>query len=373
MATQLIMTVGTNPLPVWVAWYHLRNVLTEPIQVRLVHTDDTVDEKDRLARYCKHYCSGVDFLDAISTSPGRPDTVHNDVQVILNPRDLVETTHLHVHYTGGTKVMSVETVAALEYDLPTDVNLSTSYLDPRGSNGPVIVDSHSGTLGPDDARKNVPAELALVANLNGFTPAPFFHEYYDTDRGGYVREELPPPQILDQDQKVEGNAVLDCMREPYHPRRITDSTHFEYAAYIALEDALNEIKTGNPSRSNYKVFNKVHVRRMEASIRDKPFELDVVAVLGYQIVVVSCTLERHHDSIKEKGMEVILRARQLGGDEAQAIVLCQAHPNDAPLIQRELHDEVGSAGAPLRVWGTDKWTDLSDRFKTYLQDGLHWR
>lgn len=371
MGTQLIMTVGTNPLPVWVAWYHLRNVLAEPIQVRLVHTDDTVEEKKRLMRYCKHYCSGVDFLDAINTSPGRPDTVHKDVQVILNPLD-PETT-LHVHYTGGTKVMSVETVAALEYDLPQDVNLSTSYLDPRGSNGPVIVDSHSGTLGPDDARKNVPAGLALVANLNGFTPAPFFHEYYDTDSGEYVREEVPHPQILDQAQKAEGNAMLGCMGEPYRPGRITDSTHFEYAADIALEDALNTIKTSNPSRSNYKVFNKVHVRRMKASVRDKPFELDVVAVLGYQIVVVSCTLERHHDSIKEKGMEVILRARQLGGDEAQAIVLCQAHPNDAPLIQRELHDEVGSAGAPLRMWGTDKWTNLSDHFETYLRDDLHWR
>ena len=57
MGTQLILTVGTNPLPVWVAWYHLKEKLQEPIQVRLVHTAGTVDERDRL----KKYCQGADF------------------------------------------------------------------------------------------------------------------------------------------------------------------------------------------------------------------------------------------------------------------------------------------------------------------------
>ena len=33
VATQLILTIGTNPLPVWVAWHHLKNHLTEPISV----------------------------------------------------------------------------------------------------------------------------------------------------------------------------------------------------------------------------------------------------------------------------------------------------------------------------------------------------
>ena len=117
----------------------------------------------------------------------------------------------------------------------------------------------------------------------------------------------------------------------------------------------------------------MYVRRTGASQRDANFELDVVAVLGYQIVVVSCTLETENAPIKEKGMEVILRARQLGGDEAQTIVLCQAHRNRAPSIERELKDQARGAGAPLRVWGTDKWTNLSDKFYDYLQSDLHWQ
>ena len=136
MGTQLILTVGTNPLPVWVAWYHLKEKLPQPIKVRLVHTADTKAEKDRLERYFQ----GASFLDPIQTSAGNPGTVRGDIGHIL--KDLsAETTDLHVHYTGGTKVMGVETVSAIEAQLRAEQNirLQTSYLDPRGASGPTIV------------------------------------------------------------------------------------------------------------------------------------------------------------------------------------------------------------------------------------------
>ena len=367
MGTQLIFTVGTNPLPVWVAWHHLKDQLEQPVKVRLIHTPGTEDEKGRLVKYC----SDANFLDPISTSPGNPKKVHDDVQVVINT--LEEFTHLHVHYTGGTKVMSVETVAALEYGLLElkGIEYHTTYLDPRGGEGPTIVDSHGKTYEPSDARNNINPDLRHIANLNGFTLAPFVHEYWDKNRGDYRRENIPKPVILNEDQEQQGNEVLDGMAST-NPDYI-DSTRFEYAAYVALKDALTKIEDRNATRNNYKLFNKVHVRRTGAAQRDAHFELDVVAILGYQIVVVSCSLETGSDSIKEKGMEVILRARQLGGDEAQAIVLCQAHPNVEKRIQKELHDEVGSAGAPLRVWGTDKWRNLSDHFYNYLRDDLYWQ
>ena len=278
--------------------------------------------------------------------------------------------------------MSVETVAAVDYGLPEDpedkIRCYSSYLDPRGGAGPTIIDSNGVTYGPPDARNCINPDLNRIALLNGFTLAPFGlcghpynHQYYDENSRDWISECLPAPAKLDQNQKQEGNTALDRMHtwnDPY----ITP-TNFEYAAYVALKQALKDIKTRNSDRSNYKVYHKVYVKRTGAGIRDPEFELDVVAVLGYQIVVVSCTLHNKKGPIKEKGMEVILRSRQLGGDEAQAIVLCKAHPRDAERIERELHDEVGSAGAPLRVWGTDKWTNLSDKFYDYLQNDLHWQ
>ena len=359
MGTQLILTIGTNPLPVWVAWYHLKDKLPKPIKVRLVHTVGTVDERDRLQKYCP----GTDFLDPIQTSDGDPRNVRNDIRNIENGLSS-ETTLLHIHYTGGTKVMAVETVAALEATLPETIHLDTSYLDPRAAAGPAIV-NRAGNTWVRDARKNVTADLARTALLNGFTIGPFHHEYWDKSSKSFETEKCPPPAILSQEQLEAGRKALHSAKwDPYL---------LEYGAYASFKEALEKISTSNPDRNNYKLFHSVHVRRARATNkRIKHFELDVVAVLGYQIFVVSCTVDPGHDRIKQKGMEAILRARQLGGDEARAIVLCSTDPNTAKLIEDELKDEMGSASEPLQVWGRNRWRGLPNEFYRYLRNDLHW-
>ena len=451
MGTQLILTVGTNPLPVWVAWYHLKEKLPKPIKVRLVHTAGTVDEKDRLQKYCQ----GADFLDPIQTSAGDPGTVRGNSRHILeNLSD--DSAHLHVHYTGGTKVMGVETISTIEAELreQQNIRLQTSYLNPRGTSGPNII-NRGGSL-VKDTRQKVDPELNRIAELNGFELGPFNHKYWNHLSGSYKTEECPAPGIPSQEQLEAGVLVLAIMgnkdfRELFFPLnsewnkifssqsgqfsypqlggifRFPNSTNtiwqnkflpmlnqayshckldikagtlsypscqnassaqqsdleqmhkffngiwLEYAAYDAFKEALAKISTSNPDRNNYKLFHNVYVRRARATDqRVRPFELDVVAVLGYQIVVVSCTTASGHDLIKQKGMEAILRARQLGGDEARAIVLCRAHPNTAKLIGDELRDEMGSESEPLQVWGGNRWRGLPNEFYRYLRNDLHW-
>ena len=122
--------------------------------------------------------------------------------------------------------------------------------------------------------------------------------------------------------------------------------------------ALADISRQSPDRKNYKLFHRVFVRRSNGTDATvKPFELDVVAVLGYQIVVVSCTLAYEHAVVKQKGMEAILRMRQLGGIEARAIVLCGASSRQAQqLIQAELKEADRDVQAcHLEIWGKDTW------------------
>ena len=104
----------------------------------------------------------------------------------------------------------------------------------------------------------------------------------------------------------------------------------------------------------------------------KPFELDVVAVLGYQIVVVSCTLASDHATVKHKGMEAILRMRQLGGVEARAIVLCRASQKAQQLIQAELKEATGHANLSLEIWGKDTWYHLQHTFHHYVRTAFGW-
>ena len=354
MGTQLIFTVGTNPLPVWVAWHHLKGKLQPPVHVRFVHTANTTTEKERL----KKYCHGATFLNAIQTSAGNPRLVRDAIRPVVN--NLADTDLLHVHYTGGTKVMGVETVAALEASLPQGIHLDTSYLDARSNSGPVIV-NRAGNNWVNDARKDIDPNLCRIALLNGFEIGPFDYQYWS--KGCLVKEECPAPGKPTQEELEWG---MDALRRG----RWKNPIHIEYGAYATLQKALRQIS----NRTNYQLFHSVHARRSGAkNQRIRHFELDVVAVLGYQIVVVSCTTASNSSMVKQKAMEAYHRARQLGGDEARALVLCSSHPNEADFIKAELQDETGSSDLPLQVWGRNTWGNLSHKFEHYLRNDLHWR
>lgn len=362
MGTLLILTVGTNPLPVWVALHHLKDNLPHPIHVRLVYTEETRTERDRLLK-----CSRSAFsIDAIETVAGNPSTVREDIT-----RDLTEnlpdnTTCIHVHYTGGTKVMCVETVAAAEAIkavVSKIISLETSYLDPRADSGATLVDREGNALVPD-TRKGVKPCLRRIAELNGFKIGPFSYTYWDK-AGNNQMKDCAAPATPNKEQLTKGDAALS--------RATMDPELLEYGAYAAFQRALVEIARQNPDRRNYSLFHRVYVRQSNATDASvKPFELDVVAVLGYETVVVSCTLASDHGRVKQKGMEAILRARQLGGVEARAIVLCAASSNAQRLIQAELKEETGGSSPPLEIWGKDRWYRLQQTFDQYIRTAFDW-
>lgn len=359
-----MLTVGTNPLPVWVALHHLKDNLPFPIHVRLVHTKETKPERERLLKYSRN----VSAIDTVETVSGNPATVRNDItqNLIHNLPD--NTNCIHVHYTGGTKVMCVETVAAAEnikVSLPSqNMEIETSYLDPRADAGSTLID-RNGNILVSDTRKGVEPWLQRIAELNGFELGPFPYEYSSDELGNNQTRNCPAPNTLSREQLAKGRAALKSGR--CFPELL------EYGAYAAFQDTLADISRRSPDRSNYRLFHKVYVRRANVSDASvKPFELDVVAVLGYQIVVVSCTLAYEHARVKQKGMEVILRMRQLGGVEARAIVLCGASQEAQQLIQAELKEETGHSSPSLEIWGKDTWYRLQRTFHQYIRTAFGW-
>ena len=387
MGTQLIMTVGTNALPIWVAWYHLKDELEPAVKVRLVHTAETQSQVEALEKYCQ----GADFLDPIMTEEsGDPSVVYGDIQDrILD--DFPEGT-LHVHYTGGTKVMGVETVSAIGSMITEGYSLERSYLDPRGDDGPRImrwssVRGGSGEPVPD-TRIGIPVEpkagepdhiaLIRIAELNGIEIGPCTY----ADRNGGTVECRPPNQPTEENIR-EGQQNVSNGFATYTGSAKRRGTLLEYAAYGSFHEALNNICSGKKERCNYKIFRSVEG---VVSGSRKHFELDVVAVLGHQVVVVSCDASNpratrynradstsYETSIKRKAMEVYHRAKQLGGDEARAVMLCNGDRVSAEIIQEELQDETGSPDFPIQVWGSEAWHDLTCKFTDYLQDDLRWK
>jgi hypothetical protein len=101
--------------------------------------------------------------------------------------------------------------------------------------------------------------------------------------------------------------------------------------------------------------------------KDRSFELDVVAMRGYQLFAISCTTGYKKSPLKSKLFEAYVRARQMGGDEAR-VGLVSCAPKDNPdsnpsSIQSEI-EEAWDAQGKVRVFGAEHLPDLP----TYLKD-----
>jgi hypothetical protein len=103
------------------------------------------------------------------------------------------------------------------------------------------------------------------------------------------------------------------------------------------------------------------------------FELDVVAVLGYQLVAVSCTASSAEKVIKQKGFEALHRARQVGGDGVRVIVVGLQDDVMAKKSEEDLRIDVGvGLGTQVEVWPRRTLARLEQQFADYL-DVLDWR
>jgi hypothetical protein len=120
---------------------------------------------------------------------------------------------------------------------------------------------------------------------------------------------------------------------------------------------------------HYNVQHSVRVRGVQSR---KEFEIDVTAVLGYQLLAVTCTMSSNYGTCKRKAFEVIHRARQLGGDRARAALVCLLYKTgEGPALEMEVNDELDDpAGMLLKVFGMRALDDAAHR-KRKLTNALH--
>ncbi len=88
--------------------------------------------------------------------------------------------------------------------------------------------------------------------------------------------------------------------------------------------------------------------------KDK-FELDLILMKGYQLIGISCTTSKEKHICKEKGFEIVLRTRQIGGEEAKAILITRAETVSD--LQSELILSTGTNNKNILVLGIDDWPE----------------
>ena len=96
------------------------------------------------------------------------------------------------------------------------------------------------------------------------------------------------------------------------------------------------------------------------------FEVDVVAIRGYQLFLFSCTTQTDRGTrgqLKLKLLEASVRATQLGGDEARVALVCCA--DDARGLQNEMRMELESNR--IRVFGLEHLADLGAHLTRWVR------
>jgi hypothetical protein len=122
-------------------------------------------------------------------------------------------------------------------------------------------------------------------------------------------------------------------------------------------DVLNVLKGMAPRFQLHECAQNVETKEVQ-------FDVDVIALRGYQLFAFSCSTESRKGLLKTKLFEAHIRARQLGGDEARvALVCCSDEPER---LEHEMRRDVDPEGR-IRVFGRRHLSDLSTKVAEWIQ------
>lgn len=398
--THVLLTIGLNELPTLVAAYrlyaHYHNSGQLPIRFSAICSINTAKDGEEADRVKKHLLKklrqekmiepdeDIDWRKVI-VEEYHPKNIKTKVgEVIAKDASAL----FHLHHTGGTKAMGVHSMEAIKN---AGVDYEVSYLSPDEhclyDGNDQIIDLAAGR----DERDEWRLDVTDLGDLHGFSSIPHWHP---TDRelqlGSAILEIIKDKKInegfrdwLDKQGKrqqpsdwpsVFPNEIISelksvyCRREDWKGRdapgwKFLNGRPLECAANLSLKQVANLEGT--------RIGSDFECRKQHAGWHSR-FQLDVVAVFGYELLLVSCSLASGNEKIKQKGFEATHRARQIGGSNARAIVLTVAPKAEKDTAQTTLIDDLGGRKNVVEVWGRAEVDQLQEEFAKYL-DRIKWR
>ena len=288
-----------------------------------------------------------------------------------------------LHYTGGTKAMAVHVYRAIAEMRHKAI---FSYLDARTLS--IMIDGISNPIKLIPEDMGCALDLAELIPLHGYKRPiirtnPFQPDLCQAMAMVYSQEvSLKEWQSWCWDNKFESlpdiskyhslKDILDEFDKMCGQRATPDLVakclgfkHLEncrnWLMGIWLEEytlwAINQF-AGKSTISSY----SVDVKLERAGSRR--FQLDVAAIIGYQLFAISCMASKEKDKCKEHLLEVAVRARQIGGDEARIGLVC-CYPNPSAL-EEEINEAWFTEGR-VKVFGMKDLPELPIRLQNWFE------
>lgn len=392
----LMLLVGSNPLPNAVAG----RLLTRPEgEIVLLHTPDSANVAKNLKVWLESKGNKVGSQIEIRDEAD-PVDITSKVKGCLKDKMPVNP---GLHYTGGTKAMAVHAWQAVDQWARKNDRLKTttrSYLNPRSLEMIIDpVDPHSG-----EPAKRISVGLAIELTIEDLLKLHGLVRKKSISKSSLPKAALALAEICSEkasfnswkqwvDREVNGNCRFNNSWKSEHELEREKLQLFDddrlTTAFLSenghLDDGipLNQSTFGKRKHfcqwlhglwmedhvlSNIGTISRsAHINDFAANIETTgtKFEVDIVAIRGYQMFAISCTTSDKKGLVKSKLFEAYVRARQMGGDEARiALVCCSSEPAK---VQRELQQTLGDDGR-IRVFGQSDLPDIGNRLKQWILD-----
>ncbi len=434
--TDLILLVGTNPLPNYVVGKYFLEELekgnfkegSKLQKIWLVCTKETKDFASQLIKQLE--ISQVKIALKQLSDPSDPIIIARDFGSLLDEINKENpNSKIHINYTGGTKAMSVHAVKTaliplLKKELSASLNIEAcfdkineqfSYLDARkfkikNDKGDLLVDNllekSEVSIGLerlvelhklkraniDDGLKdktNDSSKVLIELIEGGFVDLKKISIYKGSIEDlsiSKLRDYILNPQnsISEESKKIVKTLPLEY-------QVFDDSGNYSLNSNLTVEKAKELVEYCNGKWLEHYIYNilkkelqldtyinwEIHSDNWPKNKANDgkfliQFELDVLLIRGYQLIGISCTTGSARQEAKMKGMEMLQRSKQIGGDEAKTILITgmkgDNDVNQKPeFLQKELEIDTGGSGNILVLGIKDlKKEILVDKIKKFI-------
>lgn len=419
----LFLLIGSNPFPNYLAF--LARV-KERGKVYLIHTIETEKIADRL----KLIIDKKDYqTDKIIVHRAEPEKIILETKQRLEKilQIIPNQTSIELHYTGGTKAMTVHVHRAFEAVEAKykQIKFNYSYLDAdeeciyydRNNKDKIIdlIDAskdftievltklHDIELNKDINKQEISKEArdiytkmldicTSVKNLEGSIQCEYLsrllqlcnkaisgvkkkhsiekqNEKIIKNINKLEEKESIKLEIEVKDEKVnllsEYDSILDICNETTHKYSLLNKIKgFWMEDYIL--DCIHRIDKKYPNM--IMDFANSIERKKEKTKDIDSFEVDISVLMKYKFYAISATMQEKKNDCKFKLFEIKQRAIQLAGDEAGVCLVC-LYKNSIEL-ENEIKNSWGNKDIKnLKVIGLDRIKNLEEHLTNWLMMG----
>lgn len=402
--TDLILLVGTNPLPNLVVAKFFIEKNWKLKKIWFVYSNNTSTYKEEIKKSIQEYEKTLSDRKKVSFEDEDIELsdVRNSKKIKREIKDKIvdkvdKNSKIHLNYTGGTKAMVIHSYRTLENAFKE--NISFSYLDSEKFR---IFDDEDDYIS-NDLRESIKITFDEMIKLHNYEKSkkedvksvinnsiPVIEEifsnedkfkefFFSENNSGYDRKmfenKTKKGELAEKRSELEvslfekfiPNAIFKKLlnsfpeeyklfdqnwklKEKIDNKKIEfligflDGKMLEYYVYKTLEEK-NVLDLSK--KNEFLLSSQVYKEKKG----NQDIEIDLTFIKGYQLYAISCTTSPDKSVAKSKGFEVIHRSKQLGGEEAKSILITTLDDDKKETLQKSLNTSTGTQKENFLVLG----------------------